>query len=99
MRGLAQSLRSNARRNVCASVHATIATKAKRSLLDEAQLCLFCSPQRNDKMICEPSARGPVIDAMMLSLRVNLVSFGFDPNRRRGRIGRRAGLKIHGYAR
>jgi hypothetical protein len=31
---------------------------------------------------------------MMLSLRVNLVSFGFDPNRRRGGIGRRAGLKI-----
>jgi hypothetical protein len=31
---------------------------------------------------------------MMLSLRVNLVSFRFHPNRRRGGIGRRAGLKI-----
>jgi hypothetical protein len=34
-----------------------------------------------------------MIDAMMLSLRVNLVSFRFHPNRRRGGIGRRAGSK------
>jgi hypothetical protein len=37
--------------------------------------------------------------AMMLRLVANLVSFRSGSQRRRGGTGRRAGLKIHGYAR
>jgi hypothetical protein len=31
--------------------HATIATKAKGSLIDGARFCLFCPPHGNDKVI------------------------------------------------